>query len=113
MSLESNRMKTETQEHPYGKAVATLIEEFGHLPGIGRKSAERLANHILSCTVAEANALARALGKPITLSLHLVPSHALFCTPQGQAQTTSEPDTAARQVLCTQVYAYSLMHTAV
>jgi recombination protein RecR len=61
MSLESNRMKMETQEHPYGKAVATLIEEFGHLPGIGRKSAERLANHILSCTVAEANALADAI----------------------------------------------------
>ena len=59
--MESNRMKTETQEHPYGKAVATLIEEFGHLPGIGRKSAERLANHILSCTVAEANALADAI----------------------------------------------------
>ena len=54
-------MKTDTQEHPYGKAVATLIEEFGHLPGIGRKSAERLANHILSCTVAEANALADAI----------------------------------------------------
>ena len=51
----------ETQEHPYGKAVATLIEEFGHLPGIGRKSAERLANHILACTVAEANALADAI----------------------------------------------------
>ena len=54
-------MKTETQDHPYGKAVAKLIEEFGNLPGIGRKSAERLANHILSSSSDEANALAEAI----------------------------------------------------
>lgn len=54
-------MKTDTQDHPYGKAVARLIEEFGNLPGIGRKSAERLANYILSCTSDEANKLADAI----------------------------------------------------
>jgi recombination protein RecR len=54
-------MKTETQDHPYGKAVATLIDEFGHLPGIGRKSAERLANYVLSCSMDEANRLADAI----------------------------------------------------
>ena len=54
-------MKTETAEHPYGKAVATLIEEFGRLPGIGRKSAERLCNYVLSSSSQEANALADAI----------------------------------------------------
>jgi recombination protein RecR len=54
-------MKTENQDHPYGPAVAKLIDEFGRLPGIGRKSAERLANHVLSSSPAEANALADAI----------------------------------------------------
>ncbi|MCA9086904.1 MAG: recombination protein RecR, partial [Planctomycetaceae bacterium] len=54
-------MKTETQDHPYGKAVARLIDEFGKLPGIGRKSAERLANHVLASSTDEANSLADAI----------------------------------------------------
>ena len=54
-------MKSETQEHPYGQAVAKLIEEFGRLPGIGKKTAERLANHVLSSSTDEANALADAI----------------------------------------------------
>ncbi len=54
-------MKTEIQDHPYGPAVARLIEEFGRLPGIGRKSAERLANHVLAASADEANALAEAI----------------------------------------------------
>jgi recombination protein RecR len=54
-------MKAENQEHPYGPAVAKLIEEFARLPGIGRKSAERLANYVLSCSGEEANALADAI----------------------------------------------------
>lgn len=54
-------MKTEIQDHPYGPAVARLIDEFGQLPGIGRKSAERLANHVLSMSPEEAYALADAV----------------------------------------------------
>jgi recombination protein RecR len=54
-------MKTEIQEHPYGPAVAKLIDEFAQLPGIGRKSAERLTNHVLSSSAEEANALADAI----------------------------------------------------
>jgi recombination protein RecR len=47
--------------HPFGPAVARLVEQFSQLPGIGRKSAERLAHHILGCPKVEALALAEAI----------------------------------------------------
>jgi recombination protein RecR len=43
------------------EALDRLIEAFGRLPGIGAKSAERLAHHILKCPPEEALALAEAL----------------------------------------------------
>lgn len=54
-------MKVDLTDHPYGPTVARLIEEFNRLPGIGRKSAERLTNYILACNAHEANALADAI----------------------------------------------------
>jgi recombination protein RecR len=42
-------------------SLARLIEEFGKLPGVGRKSAERLAYHVLRVNKAEALALAEAI----------------------------------------------------
>ncbi len=51
----------ESTAHPYGKAVGNLINRLASLPGIGRKSAERLANHLLSCPEEEANSLAEAI----------------------------------------------------
>jgi recombination protein RecR len=51
----------EDEHHPFGPAVARLINQFATLPGIGRKSAERLANYILTCRDAEAAALADAI----------------------------------------------------
>lgn len=45
----------------YGPAITRLIDEFEALPGIGRKSAERLAHHILRCSNADAFALADAI----------------------------------------------------
>jgi len=49
--------------HPSGAAapVARLIEELHRLPGIGPKSAQRLAYHILRSTREEATALAEAI----------------------------------------------------
>lgn len=41
--------------------MAALINQFATLPGIGRKTAERLAHHILSCSEEEALALADAI----------------------------------------------------
>jgi len=43
------------------ESVANLIEQLAKLPGIGRKSAERLAYHLLRVNVAEAAALADAI----------------------------------------------------
>ncbi|QGJ72096.1 Recombination protein RecR [Planctomycetales bacterium 10988] len=45
----------------YGETVNTLIEQFARLPGIGRKSAERLAYHLLRVPPQEAFALADAI----------------------------------------------------
>lgn len=50
-----------SDDHPFGPAVGRLVNEFASLPGIGRKSAERLANHIVSCSKREALALAEAI----------------------------------------------------
>ncbi len=51
----------ENEHHPFGAAFARLINQFATLPGIGRKSAERLAHHILTCPEEEATALADAI----------------------------------------------------
>lgn len=42
-------------------AVSELVEQLGRLPGIGRKSAERLAFHLLRVSEAEALALAESI----------------------------------------------------
>jgi recombination protein RecR len=49
------------EAHPFGPAVGRLVEEFARLPGIGRKTAERLANHVLSVAETEALQLADAI----------------------------------------------------
>jgi recombination protein RecR len=51
----------ETSPHPFGPAVSRLIEQFALLPGIGQKSAERLAHHILRSSEQEAEDLASAI----------------------------------------------------
>jgi recombination protein RecR len=46
----------------YTESLNKLIEEFGKLPGVGPKTAERLAFHILKAKPDEAMALAQAIG---------------------------------------------------
>ena len=43
------------------QSVAELIQQLGRLPGVGRKSAERLAYHLLRVHESEAIALAEAI----------------------------------------------------
>ena len=50
MSQSRNQMDC----HPYGEAVTNLIDRFAMLPGIGRKSAERLTHFILGCPEGDA-----------------------------------------------------------
>ena len=45
----------------YSESMVQLIEEFSKLPGIGNKSAERLAYHVLRSDAAEALCLADAI----------------------------------------------------
>ncbi len=45
----------------YSGALDRLVAAFGRLPGVGAKSAERLAHHILKCPAEEALALAEAI----------------------------------------------------
>lgn len=49
------------QSHPYGPSVAALIEEFAKMPGIGRKSAERLTQYVVNLDRPNAGALIRAI----------------------------------------------------
>lgn len=45
----------------YGESVTRLIEQLSRLPGIGGKSAQRLAFHIINMPKEEANALAESI----------------------------------------------------
>ena len=45
----------------YGRVIETLIERLGELPGIGARTAERLAFHILKASDDEAMGLAEAI----------------------------------------------------
>ncbi|MEM9367757.1 MAG: recombination mediator RecR [Planctomycetota bacterium] len=57
----ANTASTEQNRDPQAGAVANLVAQLGRLPGIGRKSAERLAFHLLRVGEDEALALAEAI----------------------------------------------------
>lgn len=52
---------TSSEKSAYPKAVDRLVAEFAALPGIGRRSAERLAFHVLKSDETAAMGLARAI----------------------------------------------------
>ncbi len=62
-------------------AIARLIEEFGRLPGIGPKTAERLTHHLLAADRSQALALADAL-RAIKESVH--PCRRCFNLTEGE-----------------------------
>ena len=50
-----------TTDVPDGRALQRLLDEVGRLPGIGAKSAQRIAYHILNAPEEEMDRLARAI----------------------------------------------------
>ncbi len=60
-SSGGRRASGERFPSPYPRAVNDLIEEFARLPGIGRRTAERLAFHILKSAPDDAMKLSRAI----------------------------------------------------
>lgn len=53
--------RTNDADGAHPAPVQRLVEAFGNLPGIGRRTAERLAFHVLKSPRAEARALAEAI----------------------------------------------------
>ena len=45
----------------YSNQISRLIEEFSRLPGIGNKSAQRLAFHVINMPVEQVEGLANAI----------------------------------------------------
>ena len=48
-------------EHPTTDSMDKLVKRLSHLPGIGRRSAQRIAFHLLKSSVQDARALANAI----------------------------------------------------
>jgi recombination protein RecR len=87
----------EDQSHPYGPAVASLIDEFGRLPGIGRKTAERLAHHILASPADEALGLAEAIRR-VKEAVH--PCAQCFNLTEGELCAICSDPKRQRHTLC-------------
>jgi recombination protein RecR len=59
--VQSSSAKTETLSNAYTTPVQLLIDELGRLPGIGPKSAQRIAFHLLKIPVEDTTRLAFAI----------------------------------------------------
>lgn len=59
----------EATKHPYGPSVGRLVDRLAALPGIGRKTAERLAQHLLGCDEDDALGLSDAI-RDVRQSVH-------------------------------------------
>ncbi len=88
---------SEEHAHPYGPAVARLIEEFGTLPGIGRKTAERLAHHVLASPREEALRLAEAITR---VKEAVRPCSQCFNLTEGELCAICADSKRQRHILC-------------
>ena len=71
-------------------ALENLVEHFARLPGIGRKSAQRLAFHILSLSKEEAEAFAHAIVAAKT-AIHCCPVCQNLTEGDGPCQICASP----------------------
>jgi recombination protein RecR len=79
------------------ESVATLIEQFARLPGIGKKSAERLAYHVLRMHATEATALADAI-RAVKENVHYCRD--CFNLAEGELCSICADRSRQRDVLC-------------
>ena len=79
----------------YPKPLARLVGEFEKLPGIGPKSAQRLAFHIMRLPEEETRALAEAL---TTIKTSIGSAKSVTTIPKGRS-ATSVPTRAATMLV--------------
>lgn len=75
------RNDADSQTHPFGPAVSHLIDEFAKLPGIGRKSAERLTHYVLNSPEHAVIPLANAIRE---VKEHVRPCETCFNLTEGE-----------------------------
>jgi recombination protein RecR len=81
----------------YSQSIEKLIEEFGKLPGIGARTAERLAFHILRSKDPEALALAEAI-RDVKTKVH--PCRECYNLAEGELCPVCSDPRRDRSVLC-------------
>lgn len=83
--------------NPFGPTFESLVVQFERLPGIGRKSAERLANHILMAKPDEALELARAIER---VKANVRPCSRCFNLTEGELCGICQDPRREPQLLC-------------
>jgi recombination protein RecR len=81
----------------YSETIEKLIEEFGKLPGIGARTAERLAFHILKAKDPEALALADAIRE---VKSKIRPCRECFNLAEGDLCAVCQDPRRDRSVVC-------------
>jgi len=96
------RVRSSAAASAYPATVTELIDQLAKLPGIGRRSAERLAFHILKSPKVDALALSRAVAdvkqfvRPCTVCYNLTD----WGQNAGRAGTVASPAAGATSGLC-------------
>lgn len=81
----------------FGPSVSHLIDEFAKLPGIGRKSAERLAHYILRASTPDALELAEAI-RQVKETVH--PCRECFNLTEGELCDICRDPRRDRRLVC-------------
>ena len=87
----------EPQKHPFGPAVGRLVDQFARLPGIGRKSAERLAQHVLMCDESEVLELSDSIR---AVKTRVRPCRECFNLTEGEVCDICRNPRRNHQVIC-------------
>ena len=82
---------------PYSFVVQELIDQLGRLPGIGPKSAQRVAFHILKSPAGEVNRLARAITEA-KLKVSYCPRCFNFAEQGGECAVCTDPQRESRLI---------------